>query len=77
MPRWTNDDRKPLGKLRAAAGLSRNEAAVQMHIGHSTLQRYEDGTNDLPFSVAEQMAVLYQVPFEEIRQAIRETAELH
>ena len=74
MPRWTDDDRQPLAKIRAAAGLSRNEAAVQLHVGVTSLQRYETGGNDIPFGVAERMAALYQVPFEDVRQAINETA---
>ena len=76
MPRWTNDDRKPLGKIRATAGYSRNEAAVKLHVGVTTLERYENGQNDVPFGVGERMAALYQVPFEDIRQAVQKTKEL-
>ena len=45
------EDRAPLAKLRAGAGLSRNAAAVGLHVGLTTLQRYENGENDVPFGV--------------------------
>jgi hypothetical protein len=42
-------------------------------LGVNTLGRYELGTNDVPMGVAEQMAVLYGVLFDEIRIAVAET----
>ena len=42
MPRWTEADRTPLASLRANAYLSRNEAAVRLHVGVTTLARYEN-----------------------------------
>ena len=73
MPRWTDADRTPLATLRAKRGLSRNEAAVQLSVGLTTLGRYELGANDVPMGVAEQMATLYGVTFDEIRAAVAET----
>jgi len=70
MPRWTDADRTPLASLRANAYLSRNEAAVKLHVGVTTLARYENGTNDVPMGIAEKMAILYQVPFDAIREAV-------
>ena len=73
MPRWTEADRTPLASLRANAYLSRNEAAVRLHVGVTTLARYENGANDVPMGVAEKMAILYQVPFDAIREAVART----
>ena len=73
MPRWTEADRTPLASLRANAYLSRNEAAVRLHVGVTTLARYENGANDVPMGVAEKMAILYQVPFDSIREAVTRT----
>ena len=73
MPRWTDADRTPLAVLRAKGGLSRNEAAVKLNVGLTTLGRYEIGANDVPMGVAEQMATLYGVTFDEVRAAVAET----
>ena len=73
MPRWTEAVRTPLVSLRANAYLSRNEAAVRLHVGVTTLARYENGANDVPMGVAEKMAILYQVPFDAIREAVART----
>ena len=73
MPRWTEADRTPLASLRANACLSRNEAAVRLRVGVTTLARYENGTNDVPMGIAEKMAILYQVPFDAIRNAVART----
>jgi hypothetical protein len=70
MPRWTDSDRTPLAILRTRAGLSRNEAAVKMTVGLATLGRYELGINDVPMGIAERMATLYGVSFDEIRMAV-------
>ncbi len=75
MPRWSNVDRTPLAILRANAGHSRDSAAAVMGISLSSLIRYENGVNDVPIGLAEEMAVLYHVPFENIRTAIRDTKE--
>ena len=69
-------DNKPLAVLRRNAGYSRNAAAVYLGIGLTTLARYENGDNDVPFGVGEKMAVLYSTLFENVRNAIRETKEL-
>ena len=74
MPRWTDADRTPLAAIRAKSGLSRNEAAVILDVGLTTLARYESGTNDVPMGVAEKMATIYRVPFDDIRAAVAETS---
>ena len=38
-----------------------------------TLYRYESGKTDIPLGVAENMASLYSVPFDDIRRAAKET----
>jgi DNA-binding XRE family transcriptional regulator len=73
MPRWTDEKRNPLGRLRADAGMSQAEASVKLGIGIHSLVRYEAGNSDLSMRLAEQMAVLYDVPFEDIRKAVAET----
>ena len=72
MPRWADEERKPLAKLRAKAGLSQTEASVKLGISITTLVRYESGTHDLSIRLGEQMAVLYGVTFDEIRAAVTE-----
>ena len=69
-------DNKPLAALRKSAGLSRNKAAVMLDVGLTTLARYENGENDVPFGVGENMAVLYNTTFENIRTAIQKTKKL-
>lgn len=73
MARWNNNDRSPLAMLRVKAGYTQAEASVKMHIGMISLARYENGTNDITFGIGEQMARLYNVSFEDIRQAIIQT----
>ena len=73
MGRWKDEDRTPLALLRAKRGLTRTEASVIMGIGMITLARYETGASDLPFGIGEQMAKLYNVSFEDIRQAVLAT----
>ena len=76
MARWTEEDRTPLAQLRARAGYSMEKAAVLMGITGRTLARYENAVNDIPLGTAENMAVLYHVPFNEFRQAAKETKEI-
>ena len=73
MPRWTEADRTPLASLRANAYLSRNEAAVRLRVGVTTLAWYENGVNDVPTGGAEKMAILYQVPLDVMREAVTQT----
>jgi hypothetical protein len=44
-----------------------------MNIGVATLGRYESGITDVPMGIAEKMAILYNVSFEDIRQAVGKT----
>ena len=76
MPRWTNNDRSPLGNLRANAGFSREAVASALKLSLSTMVRYETGSSDIPIGIAEDMAVLYRVPFDNLREAIKCTKEL-
>ena len=73
MARWNDEDRTPLAKLRVNAGYTQAEASVLMHLGMISLARYENGINDVTFGIGEQMAKLYNVSFEDIRQAVIET----
>ena len=73
MPRWMDEERKPLARLRAKAGLSQTEASVKLGTSITTLVRYESGASDLSIKLAEQMATLYGVTFDDIRAAIAET----
>ena len=70
------ENSKPLVILRKKAGFSRNKAAVLLDIGLTTLTRYENGDNDVPFGIGEKMTVLYNVPFDDVRFAIRDTKEM-
>lgn len=69
MPRWDNSDRTPLAKLRADAGFTRNQASVLLDVALNTLGRYETGQSELPLDIAEDMTLLYNVPFDAIRNA--------
>lgn len=73
MARWNDKDRSPLALLRVKAGYTQAEASVLMHLGMISLVRYENGVNDVTFGIGEQMAELYKVPFETIRQAVLAT----
>ncbi len=73
MGRWKPEDRTPLALLRFNAGYTREQAAVNMKMGLITLAKYESGMNDIPFGIGEQMAKLYGVSFEDIRQAVLAT----
>lgn len=68
MPRWSNEDRTPLAAIRANSGLTRTQAAVLLDVALNTLGRYESGY-EIPLDVAEDMATLYNVSFEDIRNA--------
>ena len=76
MPRWDNKNREPLAILRANAGFSAERAAQFLNIVMMTLYRYENGINDIPLTIAEKMAKLYKVPFDDIREAARNTKNL-
>lgn len=76
MPRWTKSDRSPLGNLRADAGYSREAIASTLNVSLSTIIRYETGITDIPIGIAEDMASLYKVTFDKLREAIRATKEL-
>ena len=75
MPRWSKSDRSPLGNLRANAGYSREAAAAAMNLSLSTMVRYETGSSDIPIGIAEDMAILFNVSFDNLREAIKETKE--
>lgn len=75
MARWKDGDRSPLAILRVKAGYTQAQASVLMNIGIISLVRYEKGTNDVTFGIGEQMAKLYKVPFEDVRQAVIATKE--
>ena len=72
MPRWPIENKNPLGKIRTDAGYSREQAAATMNISLSTMLRYETGVTDIPIGIAEAMAILYKVPFEILRNTIKE-----
>lgn len=76
MPRWTDENRTPLAQLRAKAGFTREDASAILKIVMMTLYRYEIGKNDIPLGIAEDMAALYNVPFDDIRKAARDTKEI-
>ena len=69
MARWTNAERTQLAKIRANAGFTRQQAAVYLDVALNTLGRYENGDGEMPMDIAEDMSILYKVPFEEIRKA--------
>ena len=73
MPRWTKSDRSPLGNLRAGAGYSREAVAAALKLSLSTMVRYETGNTDIPIGIVEDMATLYNVSFDTLREAIKET----
>ena len=75
MPRWGKDDRTPLGQIRANAGFSREDAASILNIVMMTLYRYEHGITDIPLGIAENMASLYGVSFDTLREAAKATKE--
>ena len=75
MPRWTKSDRSPLGNIRASAGYSRESAASAMNLSLSTMVRYETGSSDIPIGIAEDMAILFNVSFDKLREAIKATKE--
>ena len=76
MPRWPDEDKTPLAKLRAKAGFTREEAAAILNVVMMTLYRYERGKTDIPLGVAENMANLYNIPFDELRKAARDTKSM-
>ena len=59
-----------LAKIRIKAGYTQAEAAILLDIGVKRLGRYETGLNDMTFRIGEKMAEIYNVPFEDIRQAV-------
>ena len=73
MSRWTDEDRTPLAMVRTSAGFSMEKAAVKVGIASRTLARYEYGISDITMKIAEKIAEIYNVPFEKIREAVKET----
>ena len=75
MAKLKTEDITPLSQLRVNAGFSREKAAHILNIVMMTLYRYEHGINDIPLGIAENMASLYKVPFNDIREAAKATKE--
>ena len=76
MAKMKEDNLTPLAKLRIKSGLSREDASSILNVVMMTLYRYENGITDIPLGIAEDMASLYNVPFNEIRNAVKATKEL-
>ena len=76
MPRFVADNITPLVKIRNNAGFSRENASSILNITMMTLTRYEMGKTDIPLGIAEDMASLYNVPFDSIREAARNTKSM-
>ena len=76
MGRWKDSDRTPLALLRANANISAEKAAAILGIVMMTLYRYERGVTDIPLGIAEKMANLYKVSFDELRIAAKTTKEI-
>ena len=76
MPRFVADNITPLVKIRNNAGFSRENASSILNITMMTLTRYEMGKTDIPLGIAEDMAVLFRVSFDKLRDAIKETKKI-
>ena len=75
MPRWYSNEQTELARIRVKSGLSRDKAAVQLGIAPNTLLRYEHGKNDIGLWMAEKMALLYGVSFDDICNAARKVRQ--
>ena len=75
MPRWSKDNMSPLGQMRVNAGYSREALAAVLNISLSTVLRYETGVTDIPLGVAEDLSTIFNVAFDEIRDAAKATKE--
>lgn len=75
MPRWYVEKQTELAQLRMKSGLSRDKAAVQLGVAPNTLLRYEHGINDIGLEMADKMAALYGISFDNIRQAAKNVRE--
>ncbi len=67
--RWNNEDITPPMAMRQNAGFSRAQASGFVDIGHAALASYEKGDSLIPLDIAEDLATLYKVPFDDIRKA--------
>lgn len=67
--------RSPLAMLRVKAGYTQAEASMLMQLATISLAGYENGIHDVTFGIGEQMARLYKVSFEDVRQAVIATKE--
>lgn len=76
MPRWSTNEKSPLGIIRMEAGYPRETVAAALKLSLSTLIRYETGSTDIPIGIVEDMATLYKVPFDTLREAIKETKSI-
>ena len=73
--KWDKAERTPLGVLRFNAGFTREALASTLGLSLSSVVRYENGASDIPIGVAEAMAVVLNVPFDTLRDAIKQTKE--
>ena len=76
MPRWEIEEQTELAQLRKKAGLSRDKAAIMLGVAPNTLLRYEHGKNDIGLEIAEKMEALYNVSFDDIREAARKVRQM-
>lgn len=75
MVRMKENNLTPLAELRLKSGISREDASSILNVVMMTLYRYENGMTDIPLGIAENMASLYNVSFDEIRKAAKATKE--
>ena len=75
MAKMKEDNLTPLAKLRIKSGLSREDASSILNVVMMTLYRYENGITDIPLGIAEDMASLYKVSFNELRDAAKATKQ--
>ena len=72
---WRPEELSPLAAVRTKAGFSREEAAVYLRVSSRSLSFYENGQRNMTLDLCEDMAKLYNVPFDVIRQAVADSIE--
>lgn len=76
MSQSTDSEKMPLALLRIKAGMSCQEASIAMKIGIDRLDGFETGLCAVPSEIAKEMARIYCVSSEEVRDAIEETRKI-
>ena len=65
-----------IARLRMRGGMSQSQVAGMLHIAQTTYSNYENGTHKIPLEHLRQLALFYQVSYDDLLGSIAENDEI-